>query len=649
MADNSTTFDIDIDVRSDTVESAAEKLAKMADRMTATSAAAKQASEAVRAAEAAYRVTEGTADRTAKALEKINIAAEEQAKALRAAADVGDVKGAERAYNALQKLSARQAEAEVKARAAAAAVHAEAAELDRLRAVAAGAAADESKMVKSLEAAKKAEAAVKKAAAESQGTGKVNEIAEAMGKLGGPLGKIGQVGFGAADGIKKLTSSLGSAGPYVAIAVGVAAIVAAIVAVGVAAVVATAKVAAWAVSLADAARTQHLLAEGVAGSVAGGRALDAQIDALTTKVPLAREDLLQMALELRKTGLEGTALAKALDDAAVKAATAKFGPNFAKQLLSLDSQSARFKKNVAGLFGGLQIEGLLAALQHLIGLFDETSASGRAIKVVFESLFQPMIDGATKLEPLIARAFIKLEIWALRALIAIKPHSEQILRFAEALGVVAAVIVGVAAVAFTVLITPLLVLAGLTAAAIEACYQLGAALSSVASTITSSVGNALQWLEDRLDAVVQFFESHSFYEIGSMLVQGLIDGIVGKGQAVVDSVTGIANGAVDAAKRALGIASPSRVFAEIGVHTAAGFSQGIDQGMPDAQSSIESLTSPEPAQLGAGSSSSSGSGGEITIAPGAFVFHGVAGAEDAVGLFTEALERLAAQIGVAHA
>ena len=66
-------------------------------------------------------------------------------------------------------------------------------------------------------------------------------------------------------------------------------------------------------------------------------------------------------------------------------------------MLGLDEQSKIFHANLVSIFGGLKIEGLLTALQKLLSIFDLNQASGRALKVVFESLFQPIIDWLEKI------------------------------------------------------------------------------------------------------------------------------------------------------------------------------------------------------------------------------------------------------------
>ena len=67
--------------------------------------------------------------------------------------------------------------------------------------------------------------------------------------------------------------------------------------------------------------------------------------------------------------------------------------------------------------------------------------------------------------------------------------------------------------------------------------------------------------------------------IGSNIISGLVNGIKGAAGRVVSALGGVVNDAIAAAKSFLGIASPSKVFAEIGDFTMQGMEQGINDGL----------------------------------------------------------------------
>ena len=70
----------------------------------------------------------------------------------------------------------------------------------------------------------------------------------------------------------------------------------------------------------------------------------------------------------------------------------------------------------------------------------------------------------------------------------------------------------------------------------------------------------------------------SFTGIGGGIVGGILKGINDKKPSLITAAAGFAASAVAAAKRALGINSPSRVMMEVGRFTAEGMEQGLKQG-----------------------------------------------------------------------
>lgn len=718
MAGDGTTFEIDIAVSGGgAADSAAASCARMALALTDAGKASEAAAASVKASEAAYRQAEGGADRAAKAVERLGLQADAQRGKLQAAMEAKDDGAAEKAAAKLANLVERQSEAANRAAEATAKLATEAAALDATRAAADGAAQAHANMAKTIASIKdqtaatakaqqdlaraenqQAEAAVRAAAEQAKGakaqadataksqqaakaaemgSGKANEAAEAFGKLGGPLGAMGAKAFGAADAMKKLGGSLGSAGPYAAIAIAIVAIVTGIIALGVAATVATAKIAAWAVSLADGARTQSLLVQGIAKSVKGGEELEAQLSAIAAKVPVSNDELMALAKRFSDAGLKGAELSAAIEDAATEAAKLKFGPDFEKQLLSIDSQTGRLKQHIGTVFGGLKIDPLLKAMSSLVALFDANTASGRAIKVVFESLFQPLIDGVTAFVPKMEKAFIEFEILVLKALIAIKPWGSKILLVAEAFGVLIGVM-AVLTVGFAVaVIAPLAIAAGLIATFVGVAIamanvlgQIGTAAYTLGAAIVGGIGSTFAWLFERFNALTTYLTGFSLVEIGTAMINGLITGITGAAGGILTAMTGAVQGAVDGAKSLLGIASPSKVFAEIGTNTAAGMSQGVDAGASDVQGSMEALVSPPgtpggapvpatggapvaadpiaaPAAASGGGGESKSGGGGANFAGATLNFNGVQGAEDALDRLVAVLEGDYARAGLA--
>jgi len=622
VADDRTQFLIDMAAKLTGGESSAASLAQLGDKMLAAGATAADLESAVRRTsksiedaaksvastgsaltegESKYRQVESSADRAAKAVERIGAAAAVQAGKLAAVMQTGDTRDIERAEVKLAALGARHREAADKARAAASALELEAVALDAVKTRAAAAQAEHETLSKGLKSLKVAADEAGKAEAKMRGSGKVNEMAEAMGKLGGPMGMAGQKALGLASGFTKLGGAMGKLGPYVAAA-------AVFVAVATGALAAGTAIGKWSVGLADANRSAQLLAAGVAGTVEGGRELDATISKLGAVVPQTREELLSMAGDLAKTGLKGVELSTALEDAAVKAATLKFGPEFGKQMLALDVQSKRFSANLAGTFGALKIERLLEGFSTLVGLFDSSTESGAAMKFLFEKLFQPLIDGVADAMPKVERLFLHFEILALKAYIALKPWSDELSLVGKMLLFGGAVIAGVLVVAVGILT------AGLVAAA--------AALALVGAAFGAVLFAVYKFADVVSDVIVGLITDFSGY--GGRMMQGLVDGITGGASAVVKAVTGAVGGAIDAAKKMLGIASPSKVFAGIGDFTAQGFAEGVEGGSDRARGALEDMVAP-PSGGSIGGGGTNVGGVQVT-----FIIQGAQGADEIV-------------------
>jgi len=79
--------------------------------------------------------------------------------------------------------------------------------------------------------------------------------------------------------------------------------------------------------------------------------------------------------------------------------------------------------------------------------------------------------------------------------------------------------------------------------------------------------------------------------IGSSIASGIARGISNGASAIVSAAMGAAQSALDAAKKLLGIASPSKVFADqIGYQMSAGMAAGIMRGVPDITGAIGGAT-----------------------------------------------------------
>lgn len=119
-------------------------------------------------------------------------------------------------------------------------------------------------------------------------------------------------------------------------------------------------------------------------------------------------------------------------------------------------------------------------------------------------------------------------------------------------------------------------------------HNIGDAVTNVREFIVSSVQDAI---DSAISAVTGFFTDA--YNVGSNIVQGIADGIAASPNAIIDALWGGVGGAIDTVKGWLGIASPSKLFAQFGRYTMEGFALGIDdkadapeKAMMDAAQSI---------------------------------------------------------------
>jgi hypothetical protein len=505
---------------------------------------------------------------------------------------------------------------------------------------------------------------------------KYEKIASALGTIGGPLGMIGQRVAMPIAAFHKLGAELGRGTAAMLLGVtAAAALGAAFIALGVAAGVATVALAAWAISLADTKRELALttaavdLFEPAIGRMRGvigelntefGLA-PGVLDNVTRSLHEAKVSAEDMPAALRAAAIAERALgqggankfAAELKKSKLAAAefsadvSAKLGGVAAEKMRGLDAQASKLGKNFKEIFAGMNIEPVLDAMQILVGMFDKNSAAGRALQFVFEKLFQPLIDRAETAMYIVEAFYLGALIGGLKLYIALKPVLRvlgdlfgfedasletvlnQVSEAAETLTqvfLVAAAVVGV-------------VFAAALGLQVAVWYSIVGAVRGVINMFTLFIGTVTA----AYDAIM----SLDFAQVGADMMRGLAEGIKATAGLVFDALTGNVMGAVARVKKLLGIASPSKVFAQIGEWTGEGYAQGVDEAAPEAQRAVADLVSPVDAKNVAArtvaSSQSSPSPAVAamskTLSNLVFNFYGVKDAEDSRDLFEEALTR----------
>lgn len=522
-----------------------------------------------------------------------------------------------------------------------------------------------------------------------------------LSSIGGKLGQTAGNLLAPLQGFSKLSSEMGaSKAAALAGAAGFAAIAAALVVVSIAAVAATVKVAGWAIGLADSYRSATLTQMALEQMHPELQALSTDFILVSNATGLHTDALEGLALQLKKAHVAASDMPAALRAAAVAEAAlgqggaqtfidqinegkksvsalaaetqAKLGGIVSKQLLGLDAQTERFHDNIAGVFGGLNIEPALNGLHTLVAMFDQNTAAGRALKFLFNSIFQPLIDHAQDAAYTVEAFYLGALIGGVKLYIALKPviktlsslfgfHDTSltdVLTAAKKAGELIAPVFAVLAIGVAGLV------AGVTA--------IGALIGTAIALIVAPIGLAIAGVLGLIDVFSRVWDVVSkldFSSIGSNIISGLVAGLTPG--PLLDAIGNVVGGAIDHAKKLLGIASPSKVFAEIGDNTVAGFTGAVEAGNDNAQAAISGMVDPAPAQASAndngayaapraapagaaaaGSSAPAGGakgGSSIDLSGSTFVFNGVKDAEDAEAMFREmlttVLEGDAAQLG----
>ena len=152
---------------------------------------------------------------------------------------------------------------------------------------------------------------------------------------------------------------------------------------------------------------------------------------------------------------------------------------------------------------------------------------------------------------------------------------------------------------------------------------LGNKILGILSSIGNAVTNALSWLNSLVS---------NFVIVGRNFVTGLINGIISGAGQLASTLRNMASSALEGARRALGIGSPSKeAEQQIGVPFMQGIAAAFTKGTPGLQSALGGmmggLTGPSMAGAGAGA----GASGGMTIGQiGPFTLTGGATREDAL-------------------
>lgn len=445
-------------------------------------------------------------------------------------------------------------------------------------------------------------------------------------KLPGPLGNV-------ANGLEDMGDLVRGGG---LLAAGIIAIAAAAALLVVGLVAAAGALARYAIASADARRSELLRIQALGGTAGAARDAQAAIDSVAESTAMPRANVERLASQLYRAGRRGADLEATLRRVTIR----RLGGAdvAARRLLSLDVQATKLKESFARLFGDLPIEGLLRAMKDVVDLFSQSTATGRALKVVIESIFGPMLTDVGRLSPLVKRFFQGMVISILLAAIAVLRlrnwfretfGDSQLFANLDALDV---------AMKGGMLVMSLLAGVAITLAAALALVLIGVALLVLPFVL---MGYAIYKGIEAIGELYDWITGIDWGTAGSSLIEGLVRGLESGRDWVVQTVRGIALDATAALTSALGIASPSRVFAELGRQIPRGLAVGIEAEASLADGAVEDLA--QPRGRGAG-------GAPVSITFGDIVVQGVSGdaraiAADIVDELATALEGVGIDLG----
>ena len=116
-------------------------------------------------------------------------------------------------------------------------------------------------------------------------------------------------------------------------------------------------------------------------------------------------------------------------------------------------------------------------------------------------------------------------------------------------------------------------------------------MNNLVNAVSNGINNAANWfaqLPGRAGAALGSMVGQ-LYQIGANAIQSLANAIMNGAGAVIGAITGAVGGAINAAKRMLGIASPSKVFTKFGEQTDEGYVKGVEKGETDVERAVRNM------------------------------------------------------------
>ena len=462
--------------------------------------------------------------------------------------------------------------------------------------------------------------------------------------------------------MKALTGAMGLAiGATVAIVAALVALAAVLGAIAIATAKATKELVKYAIAQSDAMRSERLRLQGL-GTLRRWMRLTAKdsaqmsesINRVSERVPLARSAVAGLGQELHRIGIRGRAAEDALEALSLAQAVQgdlgrrrvmmlvrqaghsegamrdlstrvkrELGGIAAQQMTSLTMISTKLKESFQALFTGLNLGPFLSGIYRLTRLLSQSTESGRALKAILTSILGALIGPVAGAIDPIEYLLKEIIIAALKVAIAFFQVKNRI---EKAFGsdiikriLKAAITMNNIKIAFTVL----LIIAGILGAAFVFLGFVIIALITpfvLLAIAMHKVYNTGKDFYKYFETAYVMLTTLSWSNIGKNIIDGVIAGLKSGVGRLRSGILNIASQVQNTFRNALGIRSPSRVFARFGLAIPQGLTSGIERGGEQTNRAVGNLISntTEPNNINTSSRSQSVNIGDIHIhmAPG---------------------------------
>ena len=256
-----------------------------------------------------------------------------------------------------------------------------------------------------------------------------------------------------------------------------------------------------------------------------------------------------------------------------------------RQMLSLPVLARKFEETLQDLTRGVKLEPLLKGLKDIASVFDLSTTSGQALKQLVTVFGSDLVGAFASSTPLAKKFLYGLILGA-------QELTMSYLRVRNSLR---------EAFSGTGLDNVVLMSAAFDAGKLALkVFAAGIATTAIGiGAIAAAGGAAVAAVYGLVEAVKAGWKSFTTVDWGDAIIDGLVSGITGGWDRLRSAVGGLAEKVKLTFKDALGIHSPSRVFAEYGENTTEGYSAGVERGAGGAQGAVDAMVK-VPASSGRG-------------------------------------------------